>query len=112
MAENYSIDALKSIIRSILLAIGGKCTLEMLVKEFRAIEFGENLHQIAKSHGRSIVEFLRCMPDVVTLRNINNDFIVERVSSGDRDMKFLESMTVSGQAKKKANQAINQTWQV
>lgn len=87
----------KSIIRSILLALGRRATVQEFLGEYKKNE-GIDLKTVLNEFKMGFGEFIKSIPDVCRCFKQGNDIVIERVST--EDSSHLDHFT-AGKEKKK-----------
>lgn len=90
-------DEVKSIVRSILLALGKTATEREFRKEFHDIE-GYSFCSILEKCHTNFFEFMKKLPDVCYVKKIKDETIIQRVSS--EESSHMDQLTIIRKKKK------------
>lgn len=89
----------KSVIRSILLALGRRATVQEFLGEYKENE-GIDLKTVLNEFKMGFGEFIKAIPDVCHCWKQGNDIVIERVST--EDSSHLDHLTTAKEKKKKS----------
>lgn len=82
----------KAVIRSILLSLGRCATVQEFLVEYKKSE-GKDLKNVLNEFGMKFGEFIKSIPDVCRCWKMENDIMIERVST--EESSHMDNLTIT-----------------
>jgi hypothetical protein len=95
--EKMEINEFKPVIRSILLALGRRATVQEFLKEFKDTE-GCEFKEVLDEFKMSLSRFIESIPDVCRVKRYGEEIYIERVST--EDSSHMDRLTIVKKKKK------------
>lgn len=86
-----SIETLKPVIRSIIMALGRRATEREFRLEYNEVE-GESFNKVLQKYKLSFFDFMKKLPDCCKIFNVGGELFVERVSN--KDSSHMDRLTI------------------